>query len=184
MNLDDLLRKARGCGTPSCTIIQSIMNRDVRQLYEVWKYEDILSLQEDILQSLDPKSAFFLTKSLIHLYGPDDPRVKDNLFISLFFEEKLSFRGSFSIEFSIKKDIHQIRDLMEKYDGFMEHIVPIGSADHVINRHQWYLLTLSEKLKNKDIFLTFMFYSLELYDLEHTEYPMVKWLLHHFYKHD
>lgn len=88
------------------------------------------------MQSLDPKNVFFLTKSLIHIYGPDDPRVKDNLFISLFLEERLSFRGSFSIEFSIKKNIDHIRDLMEKYDGFMEHIVPIGTADHVIDRHQ------------------------------------------------
>jgi hypothetical protein len=80
-------------------------------------------MQEDILGTLDPKQTFFLVKSAVHLYSPDDSRVKDYLFISLCLEDKLSFRGSFSIAFSIKKDIGSIRHIMDEYDGFMDSIV-------------------------------------------------------------
>jgi hypothetical protein len=157
---------------------------EIHQLYEEWKYEDILAMQDSILHSLDPKQVFVLTKSVIHLYSPDDHRVKDYLFITLCLEDRLSFRWSFSIELSIKKDIEFIRTIMETYDWFMEHIIPKWSIDHVNERYKRHLETLTEKQKNKDIFLIFIFYSLELYDIEHSEYPMIKWLLHHFYKHD
>ncbi len=187
MNLDDLLRKTLRQWAHARSIIQPfpMLLSEIISLYEGWRYTDIIAQSESILHSLDAWQVFLLTKSVIHLSGEDDPRVKEYLFLALCLEKDLTFRGSFSIEISLEKDIDSLQWIMDAYDGFMEHIIPKWSIDHVIERYERHLSTLTEKLTNKDVFLIFLYYCLELYDIEHREYPTIKWLLNHFYKqHD
>ena len=59
-----------------------------------------------------------------------------------------------------------------------------GKIDFIEDKQNKYLAKLSYSPTNLDVFMVFIFYALELYDMEHQEYPMIKWLSHHFYKND
>jgi hypothetical protein len=60
--------------------------------YRNKKYEEVVSHDAFMRESLNPRFLVILIKSLIHLFGEDDLRVRDNLFLFLYSEKSLSFR--------------------------------------------------------------------------------------------
>jgi hypothetical protein len=137
-----------------------------------------------ILESLDPEAIILLLKSIIHVYGEDDPLVKEYLFLVLVTIPALEFRSSFTLTLDIPHTYKEVRSLAQRETGVMEIIASTAPIDHLIERLHRHTRTLSYIPSNQELFLVFIFYCLELYDIEHREYPMIKWLLHHLYKHD
>lgn len=157
---------------------------EIRSCYEECNYNKIISVENAILESCDPKTMFYLIKSIIHISWENDPRVKRYLFIAIFSENKISFRWSFSIEFLADKNIPNLFSIMDSYDGFTQYIHTSASIEQIQYRCSMHLDVLKDPQNNLEKFLIFIFYWLELYDLDYEEYPMIKWLLHHFYKHN
>ena len=65
---------------------------DLTSQYEQKKYESILNQVLDILESKDPAMLLILIKSIIHLAGEDDPRVKSYLCLYFCLQDEIRFR--------------------------------------------------------------------------------------------
>jgi len=157
---------------------------DLTSQYEQKKYESTLNQVLDILESKDPAMLLILIKSIIHLAGEDDPRVKSYLCLYFCLQDEIRFRWGVSLVFIGEKNIDSILECLSSHEGFMSQWKISGKIDFIEDKQNKYLAKLSYSPTNLDIFMVFIFYALELYDMEHQEYPMIKWLSHHFYKND
>lgn len=157
---------------------------DLISQYEQKKYDTIQDQAFDILQSKDPAMLLVLIKSIIHLVGGDDPRVKTYLCLYFCLQDEIRFRWGVSLVFIGEKNTDSIFENLSSHEGFMSQWKISGKIDFIEDKQKKYLIKLSYSPTNLDIFMVFIFYTLELYDMEHQEYPMIKWLSHHFYKND
>lgn len=152
--------------------------------YEQKEYESILNQALDILASKDPAMLLILIKSIIHLAGEDDLRVKSYLCLYFCLQDEIRFRWGVSLVYIGEKNIDSILKCLSSHGGFMSQWKISGKIDFIEDKQNKYLAKLSYSPTNLDVFMVFIFYALELYDMEHQEYPMIKWLSHHFYKND